>query len=253
MLNKKNKRRDFLKNLSLLSAVSMLSPVTTFAASNQKKGITINEHDVILFQGDSITDAGRKKDYKQPNNSAALGFGYSELIAAFLLCKYHNKKLKIYNRGISGNKVYQLAERWDDDCLKIKPNILSILIGVNDFWHTLDGRYNGTVNKYKIDFVNLLNKTKQELPDVKLIIGEPFAVIGVNKVDEKWYPMFNEYRAAAKEVANQFNAIFIPYQSIFDSIQNIASGSYWTVDGVHPSLAGAKLMADAWLKKQGTY
>lgn len=252
MLKKKNKRREFLRNISLMSAVSILSP-QTFTDSPNKKNIDFNENDIILFQGDSITDSSRRKDYKQANNSAALGRGYSELLAAFLLYKYADKKLKIYNRGVSGNKVYELAERWDEDCLKIKPDVLSILIGVNDFWHTLDGRYNGTVSKYKIDFVNLLDITKQELPNIKLIIGEPFAVLGVNKVNEKWYPMFNEYREAAREVAEQFHAIFVPYQSIFDKVQHIVPGSYWTVDGVHPSLPGAQLMADAWLKKQGSY
>ena len=250
MFDKKNNRRGFLKNISFIGAVSLLSP-EIFAESSKGRIEAFNENDVILFQGDSITDSGRRKDLRQPNNGAALGRGYSELLAAYLLYKYSDKNLNIYNRGISGNKVFQLAGRWDEDCLQIKPNVLSILIGVNDFWHTLDGRYNGTVKKYKTDFTNLLERTKQELPAVKLIIGEPFAVLGVNKVTEDWYPMFNEYRVAAKEVAEQFQAIFIPYQQVFNKAQNTAPGSYWTADGVHPTLAGAQLMSEAWLRSIG--
>jgi lysophospholipase L1-like esterase len=86
------------------------------------------------------------------------------------------------------------------------------------------------------------------LPDVKLIIGEPYAVRGVKSVDDKWYPAFDEYRHAAREIADSFGAAFIPYQDIYDKAQKSAPGSYWTVDGVHPSLAGARLMAQAWLE-----
>ena len=86
------------------------------------------------------------------------------------------------------------------------------------------------------------------LPDVQLVIGEPFAVLGCSAVTEKWYPAFDAYRATAKVMADEFNAIFIPYQAIFDKAQKHAPGKYWTGDGVHPSMAGSSLMAEAWLK-----
>ena len=162
------------------------------------------------------------------------------------LCEVWRERRRWF--GISGNKVYQLAERWEKDCLQIKPNVLSILIGVNDFWHMLNGRYNGTIKTYRDDYKTLLHRTKQNLPDVKLIIGEPFAVPGIKAVDEKWFPAFDEYRAAAREMANAFDAVFIPYQSVFDKAQKSAPGVYWTFDGVHASLAGAHLMAHAWLE-----
>lgn len=246
MLQDKNNRRDFIKKASLIGAASMAS--LDILASPSAKKIRINEGDVILFQGDSITDAGRKKDNKDANSQSALGTGYSLLAAAELLKSCAGKKVSIYNRGISGNKVFQLADRWDVDCLNLKPDILSILIGVNDFWHTLDGKYDGTVTKYKEDFRNLLTRTKDKLPAVKLIIGEPFAVSGVRAVDQRWYPAFDDYRVAAREMADLFGASFIPYQSIFDKAQKTAPGSYWTGDGVHPSVAGGELMAKAWLE-----
>jgi lysophospholipase L1-like esterase len=83
---------------------------------------------------------------------------------------------------------------------------------------------------------------------VKLIIGEPYAVPGVKAVDDKWYPEFYGYQQAARDVADQFGAVFIPYQRIYDEAQRRAPGAYWTPDGVHTTLAGAQLMAAAWLK-----
>ena len=93
----------------------------------------------------------------------------------------------------------------------------------------------------------MLSDTKKMFPEIQLVICEPFAVLGCKAVTEKWYPAFNEYRVSAKKLSEEFDAIFIPFQSIFDEAQKYAPGKYWTGDGVHPSLAGAQLMAKAWL------
>lgn len=249
-MNSKNSRRNFLKTASMGSMLSFSLPgiVTSVMEETKTQKITLSKGDVILFQGDSITDAGRKKEEPAANNSAALGKGYAFLAASDLLNKYPEKNLQIYNKGISGNKVFQLADRWDADCLDLKPNVLSILVGVNDFWHTLTGKYTGTIETYRTDYDKLLDRTKQKLPDVKLIIGEPYAVTGVKAVDEKWYPAFNDYRQAAKELADKYKAVFIPYQAIYDKAIKSAPGSYWTPDGVHPGIPGAALMAQAWME-----
>src|SRR5690606_31168194 len=175
------------------------------------------------------------------------GTGYAFLTAANLLNTFASKQLTLHNRGISGNKVYQLAERWDADCLELKPNLLSILIGVNDFWNKFNGKYDGTVKVYSDDYRKLLDRTMTAIPGVKLVIGEPFAVNHVKAVTDEWYPEFDGYRAAAKEIATEYGAAFIPYQRVFDEASKVAAPSYWTGDGVHPSLAGAQLMAEAWL------
>jgi lysophospholipase L1-like esterase len=243
-----NGRRNFIKHVTvgtgaLLSIPEIVS--ASYAPAKQSK-ITLAKDDVVLFQGDSITDAGRNKEEKTFNTSKALGSGYALMAASELLYNYPDKNLQIYNRGISGNKVFQLAERWDADCLDLKPTILSMLIGVNDFWHTLDGRYAGTIDVYKNDLTALLERTKKQIPQVKLIIGEPFAVGGIKAVDEKWFPTFYQYQKAAREIADSFKAVFIPYQRIFDQAIKSAPGVYWTHDGVHPSVAGNQLMAHAW-------
>ena len=233
-----------------LAAIPSILAASMPASEKKQNGIlsTLKTSDVILFQGDSITDAGRDKVNEQANSPGSFGSGYAYLAAANLLNTFAAAQPVIYNRGISGNKVFELAERWQKDCLDLKPKVLSILVGVNDFWHTLDYNYDGTVQKYEADYRKLLSNTKKMFPEIQLVICEPFAVLGCKAVTEKWYPAFDEYRVSAKKMAEEFDAIFIPYQAIFDEAQKYAPGKYWTGDGVHPSMAGCSLMAEAWLK-----
>ncbi len=234
----------------VLAAIPSILAVSMPASKKKPHGIlsTLKTGDVILFQGDSITDAGRDKVKEEANSPGSFGMGYAYLAAANLLNTMASVQPVIYNRGISGNKVFQLAERWQKDCLDLKPKVLSILVGVNDFWHTLDFNYDGTVQKYEEDYRKLLSGTKKLFPEIQLVICEPFAVLGVKAVTEKWYPAFNGYRVSAKKLAEEFDATFIPFQAIFDEAQKYAPGKYWTGDGVHPSMAGCSLMAEAWLK-----
>lgn len=239
-------RRSFLKGASIATAAALTLPEAVLASAPfiKQKKTTLKNNAVVLFQGDSITDAGRSKTESKPNHPGALGSGYAFLASAELMGSYPEKSLKMYNRGISGNKVYQLADRWERDTINIQPNVLSILIGVNDFWHMMNGSYKGTLETYRNDYRNLLTLTKEKLPDVQLIIGEPFALKGTS-VKPDWFPLFHEYRGVAREIANEFNATFIPYQQIFDKALEVAPVSYWVPDGVHPSIAGAQLMAAA--------
>ncbi len=243
-------RRSFLKKTAVGTAAAVSFPgiLSAAAPKGKIKEITLSKGQTILFQGDSITDAGRDKNDQGFNTAGNLGEGYSLLAGASMLNKYADLSLKIFNRGISGNKVYQLAGRWDADCLELKPDVLSILIGVNDFWHKIDGHYDGTLEIYKNDYTALIERTLKALPNVKLIICEPFAVNGIKSVTDKWFPDFYGYQKASKEISDKFKATFIPYQRIFDEARKKAPGDYWTGDGVHPTLAGAQLMAKAWLK-----
>ncbi|WP_419701007.1 SGNH/GDSL hydrolase family protein [Mucilaginibacter sp. NFX135] len=247
----KQGRRNFLKTAAVGSIASVGIPQIVSAALATEKNapkLKFNNGDVILFQGDSITDWGRDRNVKEPNNTKALGSGYALITASKLLLDHADKNLQIYNKGISGNKVFQLAERWTSDCLDLKPNILSIHIGVNDFWHTLTGGYTGTIDTYITDYKKLLTLTKQTLPDIKLVICEPFATKGVRAVDDKWYPTFNLFRKAARDIATEFGTVFVPYQAAFDKALEVAPAPYWSMDGVHPSVPGEALMAQTWLK-----
>lgn len=246
-----NSRRSFLKKAAAGTAAMVSMPGILAAAmppAKKMKTIRLLKDQTILLQGDSITDAGRNREDTGYNTARNLGSGYAMLAGATMLNKYEALNLKIYNKGISGNKVFQLAERWDADCLALKPDVLSILIGVNDIWHKLNGNYDGTCEIYRRDYIALLERTMQALPRVKLIICEPFAVPGVKAVDDRWYPEFYEYQKAAREIADCFKAVFIPFQKVFDEAVKRAPASYWTGDGVHPTLAGAQLMNKAWMK-----
>lgn len=201
----------------------------------------------ILFQGDSITDAGRNRRNKGPNNAGAFGRGYPFLLASYLLAKYPKEQLKIFNRGISGNKVPDLDKRWQADCIDIKPDVLSILIGVNDIWHKLNGRYKGTVESYEEGFNALLSRTKEALPKTKLVICEPF-VLRCGAINDKWFPEFTQRKEAAKRVAQKAGAIWVPFQEAFDEGVKSAPPKYWAGDGVHPSMAGHALMAKTWIE-----
>ena len=255
----KNSRRDFLKAAAITGAAAIIIPVMANGAEKKKKHpvklpVILKDNAVILFQGDSITDAGRDRQNSEPNNTDAIGRGYALFSAGHLLEKYAQKKLTIYNRGVSGNKVFQLRERWDEDCIALKPDVLSILIGVNDYWHTLDGGYKGTLQKFVTDYRELLNYTKQKLPNVQLIICEPYTLKEGGAIKpEQWYPMFDEYRKATKTLAEEFHATYVPIQAIYDKAINRAPDRYWAPDGIHPGLPGAKLMANGWLKATGLH
>lgn len=247
-------RRHFIRTCTMATAAG--STVLSLYGCNNGISTQINhgrksilgKDCTILFQGDSITDAGRNRSRENNvNDSAALGKGYAYLTAAQLLADRAGDGLKIYNRGISGNKVFQLADRWDKDCLNLKPDVLSILIGVNDIWHALNGKYDGTVEKYENDYRALLERTRRALPNVKLVICEPF-VLRCGAVDEKWFPEFDRYRASARRISKEFNTLFVPFQSMFNEACKQAPPDYWAADGVHPTMAGASLMAQTWVR-----
>tara|TARA_A100000164_G_C21872477_1_gene755924 strand:- start:632 stop:1384 length:753 start_codon:yes stop_codon:yes gene_type:complete len=241
-------RRNFLKKSTLAAGLPLIGCAQKVSNKENSLYTKINKGDTILFQGDSITDSAREKEREMPNDPNSLGKGYAFLAAAHLLKTLPQHHLKIYNRGISGNKVYQLADRWDKDALDLKPDWISILIGVNDYWHMLDGNYDGTLEMYENDYRKLLQRTKDTLPNVKIIICEPFVIPGTTAVDESWVEPFEKYQTAAKKLALEFNAFWIPFQEVYDKALIDAPASYWIPDGVHPSISGSQLMADAWIK-----
>ncbi len=250
-------RRDFLLRAAVMgagvaAAVSIPSIVEAAVKQPKKiKRISLKKDAVILFQGDSITDNGRDRKDMNYNSPKAMGYGYAAHTAGGILLDQAAYTPRIYNRGISGNKVFQLRDRWEKDCFELQPDVLSILIGVNDFWHAFDGKYDGTPAVYRRDYLELVDRTMNRFPDLQLVICEPYAVNNVKAVTDAWFPSFLEIRAAAKEVADTYGAIFVPFQKVFDEAAKKAPASYWTHDGVHSSLAGSQLMAAAWLKATG--
>ena len=108
-------------------------------------------------------------------------------------------------------------------------------------------KYDGTVERYESGYRALLQRTFKELPNLKLVICEPF-VLRCGVINDKWFPQFDQYRAVAQKIANEFNALFVPFQIMFDDASKETPPEYWAKDGVHPSNPGAQLMAQEWLR-----
>lgn len=251
-------RRNFItRSTAVSAAVVAVGAGSSYGkdSSKEKPLIKLKQGATVVIQGDSITDAGRKKDIGEPNNLEALGRGYAQLIAYHLLSKYPEKKLKVYNRGISGNKVPDLDARWDKDCIELKPDILSIMIGVNDYWHKVafGSKYKGTVETYETGFKALLKRTKEALPDTQIVICEPFVVQAADKSTRAdWFPEFAHRQAKARAVAESVGAIYVEYQQMFDAA--VAAGypqKKLAGDAIHPTTHGHGLMASRWLGDTG--
>jgi lysophospholipase L1-like esterase len=201
----------------------------------------------VLFQGDSITDGGRVRSVAEPNRGDALGAAYPFLVAAALLEAHPDRGLRFFNRGVSGDKVPQLEARWQADALDLRPDVVSVLVGVNDFWHTLDGNYRGTADDYERGYAALLARTRQALPGVRLVVIEPF-VLGTGVITDAWFPEFDRRRERAARVARQAGATFISAHQMFEQLARRAPAAYWAADGVHPTLAGHAAIANRWLR-----
>ena len=213
----------------------------------------IHPGDTILFQGDSITDTDRDRSISDANMRKALGSGYAGLAAAALLGDFATQdeadRLRVFNRGIGGNKVTDLATRWKDDCLAIVPNVLSILIGVNDTWHGIgkgDASKGVPVAEYERVYHDLLEQARATNADLRLILCEPF-VLRCGAVSDAWLPEMDARREVTRRLAGEFDAVLVPFQNVFDDALDRAPAKYWAPDGVHPSPAGHMLMARAWL------
>jgi lysophospholipase L1-like esterase len=208
----------------------------------------------ILFQGDSITDTGRVRNVDDATSLEALGFGYAALAACRLLADYPTHDLEIHNRGIGGNRVADLLARWESDCIALAPDIVSILIGVNDVWHALSstGRSDAAsvaeaITTFEQTYRVLLERTRSALPQTHLVICEPFT-LRCGAVNRRWFPEFDRLRATCSELAREYSARWLPFQQVFDdAVQAGSDPGYWATDGVHPTPAGHQLLADAWL------
>ncbi|HBT85051.1 MAG TPA: lysophospholipase [Porphyromonadaceae bacterium] len=247
------KRRLFLKQTGVVATLLTLSnmalphSIEKNLRHSAEKKMTLKKNDIVLFTGDSITEGFRQyKSYRSANSIRALGNGYVQLAASKLNYSFPNNKLKIYNTGVSGDTIMKMLARLQSHVIDLKPTVVSILIGVNDFNVAFMKYGKGTPDIYEIQYTELLTKIKSSLPDVRFVLGEPYALKGAREKIDAWYPEFISYRDVARRIAKQFNAIFLPYQSIFEEAADNAPKLHFSTDGIHPSLAGIGLMAEAW-------
>ena len=206
---------------------------------------------VILFQGDSITDCGRNRE-----DIASTGVGYVHMVKGQLGCEYPGE-YEFVNKGISGNRIVDVYARIKADIINLKPDYMSLLIGVNDVWHELGGFHNGvSAEKFEKIYNMLITEILDELPDIKILIMEPFvleasATVATEVEPERWEYFRTEVpkrAAVAKRIAEKYNLPFVALQDIFDDACKQASASYWLSDGVHPTPMGHWLIKNEWIK-----
>jgi lysophospholipase L1-like esterase len=204
----------------------------------------IEPHDRILFTGDSITDCGRNRDDAQ-----SLGSGYPALIAARLQFILASPDLKIFNRGISGNRVKDLVARSEADLVALEPTVVSILIGINDTWRRYDSNDPTSTELYESGYRQLLTTIRDEL-DARVVLLEPF-LLHVPDDRYAWREDVNPKIDVVRKLAVEFDTELIALDGIFATEATRAPAAYWAHDGVHPSAAGHALIAESWLENAG--
>ena len=203
----------------------------------------------IVFQGDSITDCGRMREDTAGFCSNQMGPGYPGLISAQLMCERPDVDWNFFNRGISGNRIVDLYARWKIDTLHLQPDVLSVMVGINDTWHEILYRNGVEVDRYERIFRELLQWTRKELPNCRFILLEPFMIAPQGDLAQERVLKEVAARAeAVRKLAAEFDAVLIRTQDLFDEALKAAPASQWTRDGVHLTTAGHHLLAKAWLE-----
>ncbi len=201
----------------------------------------------VLFQGDSITDCGRTTCGGAGYDNHGLGPGYPGMIASRMLCDHPEADLHFINKGISGNRIVDLYARWKIDALNLKPDIISILIGINDLWHEVGNRNGVEIPRYARFYKELLTWSRQTLPNVQFVLMDPFVCPHLPGREEFLADVLERGKIVA-ELAAEFNAVHLPTQDIFNAAFKRAPEAHWSEDGVHPTAAGHQLITDAWIK-----
>ena len=201
----------------------------------------------ILFFGDSITEMGRNQETDYQYNS--YGHGYVYAITSELLSQDVNK-YKIVNRGIAGHRVVDLYARIKADVWNEEPAVLTILVGINDIWHEILSKNGVELDRFERVYRMMIEDTLQRLPNVKIVLLEPFVLLGnVTEMHmEQYFCQVLDYANVVKKIAEEYNLYFVPLQKKLNEYAEKNGAENYLFDGVHPAIAGAKLIADEWLK-----
>lgn len=232
--------------LKLSPIVLVLLLFVPRAASAHEKYAILQQNNVVLFEGDSITDGGRQRTGSDFNH--IMGQDYAYMIAGDLGLRFPERNLVFLNRGISGDRVADLIARWQTDAIALHPNLISILVGINDTEAT--GERGETAAQFEANYDQLLATTIAALPNVKIVLGEPFLLpVGKHAANYSAERLELEQRqAAVARLAARYHLPEILYQRAFDDACKKTPADHWSWDGVHPTYAGHALMAQLWLK-----
>lgn len=224
----------------------MLLMFLAVSAHAQESLKFLHANDVVLFQGDSITDGGRQRTGSDFNH--IMGQDYAYLLAAQIGSAEPEQNLQFVNRGVSGERAVDLAARWQADAIDLHPNLLSILVGINDF--TAEGERAQTLEQFESNYTALLTRTIAALPETKIVLGEPF-MLPVRKYKEDYAVRMVELKkrqAVVTRLGAKYHLPVVHYQAAFDAACMKAPADHWSWDGIHPTYAGHGLMAREWLR-----
>lgn len=248
MKAKDSARRDFMKHMSM-AGLAMTGLSTACTTTKSALATPEKENLCFLFQGDSITDGNRGRN-DDPNH--ILGHGYCFSVCSRIGADFAQHGFRFINRGISGNTVADLEKRWQTDTLDLKPDVLSLLIGINDVNALLEGKQEDLdVKSFERIYRKLLTLSRAQNPDVLIVLGLPFFFASGWRKEQynKWEPLVSERANIVRQIAADFNAIIIDYPKVFNEAKKAAPIDYWIWDGIHPTTFGHELMAREWMKQ----
>ena len=181
-----------------------------------------------------------------------MGSGYPMLVSAEL---GHERPDDFFfiNRGIGGNKVTDLYLRVRPDIIHLKPDYMSVLVGINDVWAEYKRSDGVEAEKYHTIYSMLLEEVMAALPEVRIMLLEPFALPGTD-TGEHWDEFYEQVRLRAAKVrllAETYGLVFVPLQDRFNEAMERAPSAHWLVDGVHPTPAGHRIIQMEWMRGFG--
>jgi lysophospholipase L1-like esterase len=203
-------------------------------------------NDLLLFQGDSITDAFRKPE--EVGTSYRLGAGYAMICATRLAAERPDLNLRFDNRGVSGRSLKQMAKQWQEDAIDLEPDVLSVLIGVNDTLQEFADPDRETPEErasFGDRYAALLDAVKKANPSVRFVLLEPF-LLKVGDITDDHFEAIAPRQQAVRELAGRYDAAFVPLQERFSAAAAQTGPEYWLFDGIHPNASGQWLIATAW-------
>lgn len=205
------------------------------------------KNQIILFQGDSITDCGRRKEMFFP-----MGEGYPAKIATIYKELYPNTPVQFVNRGISGDRVCDILERYQEDIKDVQPDFISLLVGINDVWRRYDENNPMSLEDFTKYYKQLLQQLKEDFSQVPIIMIEPF-LIPTDPLKDKWHEDLDPKIQVVRKLATEYATYYLAMDGIFASLvaSKTHQASELSLDGVHPTSLGHSVIATSWMELVG--
>jgi lysophospholipase L1-like esterase len=237
-----SQRRTFIKQSALLGLAGIAPHI------KNEESVHLKDHAVFLFQGDSITDGNRGRN---ADLNHIMGHGYAYSVASRIGADFPSSNFQFINKGVSGNGIPDLLKRWKEDAIDLHPQVVSILVGINDVNAELN-KYTGfqSFDQFKTGYRSLLDQLKNTNPQTIFVLGLPFVAKGSRTNDQldAFKMAVTERATFIKTLAFEYHGLYVDYPTVFEQAYKKQAVEYWIWDGVHPTVYGHELMAREWIK-----